>query len=179
MTDGDAIAGQHWSHQEAPEFFLDRERISQHFLTMDRTASLLSVLSFMDGVETWTVDRFDNVKEDPQVRARLRAQLERLGAIIKDYQERIQPDNFAFVQVMGSIYASTCFYVLYYLSECQPDFFQQLVTYCQASQQDHEHASIVLRRIQALYRTQLIHRVFSKENTTHVMTTIFGHKELH
>jgi len=152
---------------EAPEFFLSREKIAQRFLELDRTASLFSVLGFMDEVETWAVERFEDASDEERIR--LRGQLERLSSIIGHFQSRIEPDNHAFVQVLAQMRASAAFYVIDFLQHRVLDFMVQLMTYCQRAQGDDVHADLMLRRIQVLNRTRLLDRVFSAENKEFVM----------
>ncbi|WP_454727855.1 MULTISPECIES: type IVB secretion system protein IcmW [Cupriavidus] len=184
--DVQSLVTEHPSYQEAPEFSVffaefsfDHERISQHFLSVDRTATLFSVIGFMDKVETWTVQRFADVREEPDVRARLRAQLERLAEVLRDYRDRIQPDNFAFVQVMAAMKASCVMYCLHGLQTVQPAFFLQLVDYCRRNEHEDVNAGLMLRRVKALFRTQMLSRAFGKENTERVMRAINRHMESH
>lgn len=178
-----SLVTEHEAFREAPEFFkefsLDPTHVNQHFLKVDRTATLFSVIGFMDAVESWTVQRFSDVREEPEVRERLRTQLARLADILRDYRDSIQPNNYAFVQAMAALKASSVFYILHGLQAQQPEFFVQLVAYCKSNDTDDVNAGLMFRRVRALFRTQILSRAFSKENTEMVMRAISRHMEVH
>lgn len=161
----DAGSGQPNS-EKAPEFLICPERVDQYLLERDSTAGLFSALKFMDNVEDWVLQRLgeDDASVD-EVRARLR----RLSEIIYQYRQQIPPDNHAFLQVLAWLNTSVVVYVVDYLTQHQVDFMAQLLDYSKANSDIDVNASLMVKRVRALYRARLLDRIYSPENVDYVM----------
>lgn len=146
------------------------KRAAKFLLEKDKTGAVLATVMCMDGVEDWVVKKLELGSEAQREAVRVRQR--RLSEIITQYRRNIPHDNFSFGQVLSWMNTSETFYTLDYLSAFQPDFTQQFLEYCAATQNDDQHMNLAFRRIRAFFGARLADRVFSPENMEFVLKTV-------
>ncbi|MDF3054694.1 MAG: icmW [Gammaproteobacteria bacterium] len=129
--------------------------------------SVYRVLTFMEGVETWTLDGDPTLEEALQ---KLGNVLDNIGAVDLKEEDRI-------IEVAAHIKATRNLFLLQTLDTAHPGAASKLLMYAeQNSRSQKDVAGLFLRRNIVFERLRLLSRIFSEERFA-MVAKLFEEKE--
>lgn len=126
--------------------------------------SIYRIVSFMEGVESWTLDENPALE---QAMAELGTTLDNIGNI--DLQEEDK-----FIQISSHIKMGRALRLLQCIDAAHPGAASKILMYAENSQIDDKTAGLFLQRNVVFERLRLLNRIFDKDRLAAVLKTLGG-----
>lgn len=117
--------------------------------------SIYKVISFMEGVENWTIDGDPKIEEA----------IEKLGTVLDDIGNIDLQEEDKFIQILSSIKMGRSLRILQCLNTAYPGAASKILIYAESSstQDRSDAAKLFLRRNIVFERMRLLGRIFSED----------------